>query len=153
MTEQIRIRLRETLQELGPDLRDAIAAGAPEGETHRLRKSIKARLIEQGDKLMERVGPSIFYGLFIEKGVPEKTITVKRHGRFGRGIVGVRTRMTKTGTMLVSPRRGKVEMSKGATYTRRHHVRAHPFFRPAFQSMRARIMAGLTKAVSEGIKA
>ena len=162
MTDVIRARLRATFEETGPELRDVAIAGAPVSIGRRsqaskkfgpLRKSIKSNIRENELGVQLRVGPPAFYGRFIEKGVPEQTISVKRRGRLVRSVIGVRTRTTKTGTVLVAPRRGLVGSGRGASYTRRHHITGHPFMAPAFASMRDRIMAGIKRAVGEGIDA
>jgi hypothetical protein len=87
-----------------------------------------------------------FYGKFQETG-----LDVMRRSRRQRGIIGVRTRLTKTGAVLVSARRGYLKRPPGSE--RPFHLPAHPFLRPAASSLRDRIVAGIQKAVSEGVGA
>lgn len=154
LTDSILQRLRKTLPVLGMQLRDEASARAPGGGRHSkmsrkygpLRDAITAKLFDDGsDKIREVVGVGkAFYGRFQETG-----LDVTRNPPRRRGIVGVRTRMTKAGTAIVSSRRGWMKPQGNA---KPFHLPARPFMHPALESMRERIVAGIRAAIDEGIK-
>jgi HK97 gp10 family phage protein len=144
MTEAVRLVLRQALPQLGAELAQAAAAQAPH-RSGKLAKSIRGSFRESGDQLQEAIGPHRFYGRFQESGLD----TMRKSAR-ERGITGVRTRLTKGGTVLVSARHGLLSRLPGE---HPFHLPAHPFMHPAFESLRARIVAGLTQAVVKGSQA
>lgn len=145
----VRVRLHMTMQRLGQRLRDRAAQNAPKGRTHALSKTIKARVFETQKIIGTRVGPPIYYGKWVEEGVSSRMVTVTRRVRSGdvRGIVGVKTTVTRLGAVLVSKRRGLIK--KGSTTFKRHmQLRARPFMKPAMDSLRSEIYRELKDAVS-----
>jgi HK97 gp10 family phage protein len=150
--DSIRARLRAALPELGGEVRDRAAALAPQrhsGKTSRygpLRAKINAKFRERAGELVEKVSlGTAFYGRFQETG-----LDVMRRSRRVRGIVGVRTRLTKSGTVLVSARKGFLRRETQASTP--FHLPAHPFMHPAFESLQGRIEERIRAAVTEAVK-
>jgi HK97 gp10 family phage protein len=142
----VRERFRSTLRDLGMLVRDRARALAPMGtkpkkKPYRLRPSINAKLFENEGGMVEVIGRPVFYGRFLEEG-----LDTSRQPRRQRGVVGVRTVMTKTGAVMVKPRMGLVQLR---SRTHRFRLPKHPFMRPAWESTRAQIKDDLQHALND----
>jgi HK97 gp10 family phage protein len=141
--DDVRNRLRRAMLALAEEVRSDAAGNAPR-KTGKLASSIKVKLAETDTQMKVTVAPGKFYGRFQEFGLN----TVRKPPRT-RGVVGVRTRTTKTGTVLVSARRGFLASQGGATHPFR--LPAHPFMGPAIDRVQGKIEGALDSALSQGV--
>lgn len=147
LPDAIRFRLRSALPPLGQEVADKAASFAPH-KTGTLAGNIKARLRESGSGFTEIIRPAGkgFYGQWQETGLDTERKPARR-----RGIVGVRTRTTSTGSVLVTSRRGLMRRTPGWS-SHRFHLPAHPFMRPAAEAMRSRIEQQIKAAVDAAVE-
>lgn len=144
----IRARVRRALADLGADARNAAKARAPVA-SGRLSASIRSKLVESNGSLVVTIGPPRFYGLYLEAGVAEKLITVKKHRVRSRDVVGVKGIRMVDGVAKL--RRGVISKGEGSTYQRRHHVPRRPFMGPAFDQIRERVQGAIDEAIRLGV--
>src|SRR5712691_5877177 len=93
LPDQVWQRLRPALEQSGEEVKAAAAALAPH-KSGKLAGSIRARIRESSAGLTEIIKPGRFYGRFQETG-----LDTMRKSRRSRGIIGVRQRLTKSGTV------------------------------------------------------
>lgn len=118
----VRVHLRRAMNEAGRDLSTMAQVLAPRGPTGKLQKSLsKVQQVESTTKLTERVGPAAFYGRWLEAGVTNRTLTVRR------AIGGA--------------------SSRSFTYQRKHAIRARPFLAPTMDAMREGIRQQVLEAL------
>ncbi len=145
--DAIRFRLRPTLAQLGQEVADMGASFAPH-KSGTLAGEIKARQRESGSSITETIRPGgkAFYGQWQETGLDTMRKPARR-----RGITGVRTRVTKTGTVLVTARHGLMRRAAGWS-EHPFHLPAHPFMRPAVEALRGRIEQQIKAAVDAAVE-
>lgn len=142
LNDAIRNRVRAAIVDQGTRLRDAAQGKAPYRQGT-LAESIDFHLEETAGELRGIVGPPVFYGAILEKGVSRD---VKVRLRRKSEIVGVRLRAGAGGVVMVSPKR-KTLRKGGATFIRHMRIPKMPFMKPAMDMLRDRIVDSLHGAM------
>jgi HK97 gp10 family phage protein len=130
--DSVRDRLRRTMQDLGRQIADRAASLAPKGKTSELRGSIKPRMSENNNSIVERISPGAFYARFIEFGVVN-------HG-------------SPNNRNLAPGKRGKVTRVRDLRTEGLYRIRPHPFMEPAFDGLEEHVRAELGAAMAEGVE-
>jgi HK97 gp10 family phage protein len=125
----------------------AAARAAAPHRTGTLQQSIRTEVREERTKVTGRVFSDYFLARFYESGPKTSTVDVKAHVRHAAGhdvhALGKRGQPLK--------RLSHVGVSTVRAYTRVNHLQAHPFMRPAFDSLRARVEARIEEAVAAAV--
>jgi HK97 gp10 family phage protein len=124
----MRTNLREALALIGSIVRDRAAARAPR-ETGALAASIRARLLETAERIIESVAPTRFYARFLEFGVVAHG-TTRNHSALGSKIK-------------------RVEHIRTLRSSGQYRIQPHPFMGPASAAVRSQIDAMLQAAVNK----
>jgi HK97 gp10 family phage protein len=150
MPQALRVRMVQALAELGTEMGARARAGAP-SRTGALRNSINVKVTEARNSVKATVGTSQFYSRFVEGGTKNSAVRVRGYVRHVSSA-DVHTLIGKSGRRLKNARLVKVGVGVVKDYVRQSHLKAHPFMRPAFESMKDRIEMRINAAIAGAIE-
>lgn len=135
----VRMLARRTLADIGQELRDRIAAGAPR-KSGALSETVRAVLNERDATMTEIVRPTKFYARFIEYGV------------VNHGTRNNKRSINKADLRNKTKRQGLVARVRELRAQGNYRIAPHPFIGPAWAGMQARAQAQIAAVLAEAVK-